>query len=159
MAASKSSALLTPLLLVAVGSAAYLGAQNVRQQRTIDELRGELARLNRRRPAPAIEVERTPIQIVRKSRYRNETVVCSLCEGQGELLWQRTRKELVAYPCPLCKAQGERHVRVPHDGELCNLCHGMGKLGYGNEDDPASKKVAKLCTRCNGKGWRKSSNG
>ena len=156
MSGSKSATFLLPLLVVSVCAAGYLGLENFRKQRTIEELRVQLTKLSSDQPTAEAVIQRKRLQITRKPSFSIQDLTCSLCNGEGELTVEQTRRQDPPYPCPLCKAQGQVSVEVPAAAHICMKCGGMGKIAFAPEDGQIGKYIAKICTRCNGRGWRKS---
>jgi hypothetical protein len=143
-----------PVTVLSVAAAAYFGVRSVSQEQTIARLQAQITRMQEE-ALDAVKVEHIPVELKRTPSVTEKTLGCPLCEGQGKLVWQESRRQETVYPCPLCKAQGVHRISIPHYAELCETCGGMGKRAYPPQYDPSVKHMAKLCVRCTGRGWRR----
>ena len=154
---SRALAIMLPLLVVASLAAAYFAIEAHKRGQRIDQLESQLSAI----PATAkATVERTKsIQVRRVPRSVETTVFCPLCEGEAEITIEDLRNQVVgSYACPVCKARGTSTLDVPRGNDVCKECGGMGRIGVAPKEGKGGKYHARLCVKCNGKGWRRTRN-
>lgn len=171
MNAKQSAVGLSALLVLSLAANGYLGWENYDRQRQVDRLQSQLSKASSagERSDSArgdttsittdlggeIFLERKSVEIKKTPRFSEEPVTCSLCQGEGKLNLRTSRKTFSSYPCPVCAARGAFVIRVPYQGEICQTCGGVGRIGVPSVYDETATHSARICVPCNGSGWIK----
>lgn len=146
--------LLTFLVLVVIllsGSSIYLFRINQVKNSTIKSLRSQLT--GSASVGVRGRIKPSKLQFKRVPAFTLTKVDCYLCDGEGTLMLQVSKKEAHTYPCPVCTFKGSNEIKVKTGGEICSDCKGMGKLAWPPTKSTSVKHGARLCTRCQWWGW------
>ena len=151
---SRALAIMLPLLVVASLAAAFFAIEANKRGQRIDQLESQLAALPAGQGGSNGITARRSIRVTRVASSVEKTVFCPQCEGEGEIIVEDAKREQSAsYACPVCKARGTLRLKVPKGNELCPKCEGMGRIAAPPPVGKPGKYRARLCVKCNGKGW------